>query len=225
MSRSFTSKEIHALEAVISAPRFGTYLRSANAERHGAMQLYCWNTEISAAFYVSLQFCELAVRNGAVKALEQAFGPTWHLNRGFYNTLARLRGPRRYQPRSDVENLARRLSTAGKVVAELKFAFWQYLFVVGQDQRLWLPYFPTAFPGCDSALTIAQARADIHQDIEVIRRLRNRIAHHEPIFSRNLDEDRDRIRKLIEWRNPDAAVWLDSIETVTNLLDRKPSFA
>lgn len=222
MSRSFTSTQIAALEAVLSAPRFAKYLQATGADRHRAMQLYCWNADISAAFFLTLQFCELAVRNGAVEVLEKEFGQTWHLNRGFYNTLPTLRGGKGYQPRDDVQSLAGRLPTPGKVVAELKFAFWQYLFVKGQDARLWTPHFAAAFPGYDQSLTIKQARAVMHQDIEHIRRFRNRIAHHEPIFYRNLSEDFSRIRKLIEWRSPDAAVWLDGAEHVTTLIAQKP---
>lgn len=202
MPSPFTTQQILDLEAVLSPPRFGTYLREAGGDRHKAMDLYCWNTDISAAFYVMLQFCELAIRNGAVEAVEAVFGPNWHLNRGFAYTLPVLRGGRGYQPRDDIQACAVRLPTAGKVVAELKFAFWQHLFVRGQQARIWDTHLAHAFPGYDKTLTPAQARARMFDHIEKIRRLRNRIAHHEPIFARNLREDRDRIRQIIDWRRP-----------------------
>ena len=167
-----------------------------------------------------VQFCEVAVRNGAVDALERTFGENWHLNRGFYRTLPRLHG--RYQPSDDIATCASRLPTAGKVVADLKFAFWQYLFVKGQDERMWNTQMAIAFPDRDPSLSVAQARAQMHGDIEKVRFLRNRIAHHEPIFSRRLDEDRDRIQKLVTWRRAGTGAWLASVQTVTNLLDRRP---
>lgn len=222
MSRSFSPHQITALEAVLSTPRFAKYLAATGGDRHRAMQLYCWNAEISAAFFLTLQFCELAVRNGAVEALEIEFGTSWHTNRGFYNTLPILRGGKGYQPREDVKQLGTRLATPGKVVAELKFAFWQYLFVKGQDARLWAPHFSNSFPGYDKTLSVKTARAVMHKDIEHIRRLRNRIAHHEPIFYRNLADDFAKVRKLIEWRSPEAALWLDSVENVTQLIAHKP---
>ena len=220
MPHQFSAQELLDLEAVLSAPRFATYLRAAGGDRHLAMELYCWNTDISAAFYFMLQFCELSIRNGSVEALEAVFGHNWHLNRGFYHTLPRLKG--NYQPADDVKYCAARLPTAGKVVAELKFAFWQYLFVKGQDQRIWAPQLANAFPGYDRALSVSQARALMHNDIEKVRFLRNRIAHHEPIFTRNLQEDRDRIRQLVAWRRGGSAIWLDSVEQVTALLAARP---
>lgn len=220
MAPVFTPTQIADLEAVLSGPRFGTYLREMAGDRDKAMQLYAWNTEISAAFYVTLQFAEVAVRNGAVEAIEIEFGPNWHLNRGFSHTLRVMR--RGYQPRDDLSACARRLPTAGKVVAELKFAFWQHLFVTGQDARLWLPHFQTVFPGSDPAKPIPRRRTDMFDTIEKIREFRNRIAHHEPIFGRNLVEEKDRIRSVVAWRRPGSAAWLDSIETVTGLLARRP---
>lgn len=222
MANTFTAQQILDLEAVLSPPRFGTYLREAGGNRHKAMELYCWNTEVSAAFYVMLQFCELSIRNGAVEAIETVFGPNWHLNRGFVYTLPVLRGGRGYQPRDDLQTCSSRLPTSGKVVAELKFAFWQHLFVRGQQARIWDTHLATAFPGYDKSLTPPQARTQMFDHIEKIRKLRNRIAHHEPIFARNLVEDRDRIRKVIEWRRPGTAQWVDSIEQVTAALASRP---
>lgn len=222
MHGSLTLAQVADLEQVLSPPRFATYLRETQGDRVGAMQLYCWNTEVSAAFYVMLQFCELSIRNGAVEAVEAEFGANWHLNRGFWATLRTLNGGRGYQPRGDLQSCATRLPTAGKVVAELRFAFWQYLFVTGQDARLWRPHFRRVFPGAPPQLAVDQARASMHRDVEQVRRFRNRIAHHEPIFSRNLAEDRDRIARLVRWRRPGAAAWLAGAEQVTRLLASRP---
>jgi len=220
MPHNFTNQQITELEAVLSPPRFGTYLREVGGDRQRAMDLYCWNTKISSAFYVMLQFCELSIRNGAVEATEAVFGANWHLNRGFIYTLP---VPKRgYQPRDDLTECARRLPTSGKVVAELKFAFWRHLFVKGQQARIWDPQLAGAFPGYDQTLTLGQARASLFDDIDEVRKFRNRIAHHEPVFARNLDEDYRRIRRIIEWRRPGAAVWLDGVQEVTGLLGNRP---
>lgn len=222
MPHQFTPQEIADLEAVLSAPRFATYLRETDGDRHGAMELYCWNTNVSSAFYVLLQFCELAVRNAAVEAIEKEFGENWHLNRGFAYSLKNPTKRNAYNPRNDLTQCAKRLPTAGKVVAELRFAFWQHLFVTAHDPRLWDQHFTDVFPGHDTTLTIAQARAQIYQDLDVLRRLRNRIAHHEPIFARDLDDDQKRTRRLISWRRPRTAAWLDTFETVTSTLRSRP---
>lgn len=222
MSYSFTANQIKDLEAVLSPQRFGTYLHETSGDRHRAMELYCWNTDISAAFYVMLQYFELAVRNGAVEAIEAVFGPNWHWNKGFKHTLPKHKGRRSYQPADDLTNCANKHQTAGKVVADLKFVFWQNVFVQGQDGRIWNKHFATAFPGYDKTLTIPQARDRVHTTIDGIRRFRNRIAHHEPIFQRNLATVRDEIRQIVEWRRPGTAQWLDTVENVTTLLTTRP---
>lgn len=222
MFQPFPVHEIDDFEAVLSAPRFATYLRAEHGDRVRALHLYCWNTEVSEAFYTLLQFCEVAVRNGAVQALEAEFGENWHLNRGFAHTLRRLNGGRGYQPADDLRHCAANCTTAGKVVAELKFAFWQYLAVKGQDKRLWLPQFETVFPGFDRRLTIPLARAKMHGDLQSIRKFRNRIAHHEPVFNRNLAADRDTILRLVEWRRPSVATWLREGESITRILATRP---
>ncbi|OAH29779.1 hypothetical protein AYJ05_11500 [Corynebacterium stationis] len=58
--------------------------------------------------------------------------------------------------------------------------------------------------------------------IENIRLLRNRIAHHEPVFTRNLRKDLQGMKELIEFRSPEAKAWVESLEEVSLLLDRRP---
>lgn len=126
------------------------------------------------------------------------------------------------RPRADLERLAGRLPAAGAVVAELEFAFWQHLFVVAQDPRLWDKHLRTAFPGILSRLTVPQAGERIHDRIQIVRDVRNRIAHHEPTFTRDLATDLDAAMKLIEWRRPSMAAWITDIEIVTDLLASRP---
>lgn len=52
------------------------------------------------------------------------------------------------------------MSTAGKVVAEQKFAFWEKTFIVGQDARLWTPHLHAAFPGIPVGTPIPTARVN-----------------------------------------------------------------
>jgi len=47
---SYSSNVINALERALSSERLSTYLVAANGDHAGALRLYVWNTEISAAF-------------------------------------------------------------------------------------------------------------------------------------------------------------------------------
>jgi len=110
----------------------------------------------------------------------------------------------------------------GKVVSELNFAFWEKVFTQGQDSRIWDAHLRTVLPGIPAGLTVAQARAQIFLDLERIRKFRNRIAHHEPIFARNLQNDYASIRELVEYRRAEAANWLGKVERVTGLIAIRP---
>jgi ribosomal protein L32E len=87
---------------------------------------------------------------------------------------------------------------------------------------LWTPHYTSAFPNADFSVSIYQARAKAKNHLEKIRKLRNRIAHHEPIFVRNIQEEYDRILEVIEWRSPISKDWVHKMQKVTDLNQEKP---
>ncbi|MGB8840465.1 MAG: hypothetical protein WCC64_05300 [Aliidongia sp.] len=218
----FTSDELRDLPIVISAPRFATYLQAADNDRDRALALYEWNLTLSAAFIVPLQVCEVAVRNGVVEVLEKVHGANWPWSNGFLRSLPRPKRLTDYNPEIDLRSVAAKMPTAGKVVAELKFAFWEKLFTAGQDSRLWNPHFQAAFPGAPATITIPIARTTAYNNLRSIRQLRNRIAHHEPIFTRNIADEYERLHDMIGWRSQVAAAWMDKKQGVTALIPLKP---
>jgi hypothetical protein len=219
---SFTPDELRELPHVISASRFATYLQACGNDREGALVLYQWNLTLSAASIVPLQVCEIAVRNGVAEAIEHVHGSTWPWSNGFLRSLPKPKKTTDYNPEQDLRATASRQPTTGKVIAELKFAFWEKIFTAGQDSRLWVHHFYAAFPGAPAAMPLSAGRARAHEDLRIIRHLRNRIAHHEPIFSRNLADDYRRIHELIAWRSPIAAAWVDRQQGVAALIALKP---
>lgn len=220
VSVSFTTEEIHALSKVLSAPRFATYLAAMGGDKEAALELYRWNMELSAAFLVPLQICEVSVRNAIVTAIESVYGANWPWEKGFQIS---LRNPSTgYSPRKDLVDLAGRLPTSGKIVAELKFVFWEKMLTHSHDAVIWNPFLRSVFPSSDTARTVQQLRSDGFAALQKIRDLRNRIAHHEPIFRRNVQDEYDRIRTLIAWVDPVAAAWVDKVQQVTAFIARKP---
>jgi len=216
----FTPEEIHSLPAVLSAPRFATYLAEKASDKHAALELYRWNMELSAAFLVPLQICEVSVRNSIVTAIEATYGANWPLEKGFVISLRNP--PWGYSPRRDLTELAAKLPTSGKIVAELKFIFWERMFTRSHDAAIWNPHFRTAFPNADDTKTVQQLRAEGFDKLQKVRDLRNRIAHHEPIFRRSIQEEYQRIRAIVAWTDQTAADWLDKVETVTGMAGLKP---
>lgn len=215
----FTADEINALPETFSAPRFATYLGEKNGHRVEALELYKWNLEISCAFFVPLQVCEVSIRNAISEAIELTYGANWPYEQSFEISLANPKNA--YSPRRNLlEN--RKLPTTGKIVAELKFVFWERMFTARHDQPIWNSHLRAALPNTDAQKSVQLLRREAFDALKAIRDLRNRIAHHEPIFRRNLQEEYDRVKEVVGWRSTVAADWLDKIENVTNLLANRP---
>ena len=77
-------------------------------------------------------------------------------------------------------------------------------------------------PNLDPGKTIAECRAEIYDELDQMRNLRNRIAHHEPIFTRNLHNDLARIHTLIELRCKIAADWMMANQQASGLIRSRP---
>lgn len=219
---AYTPFELDNLPSVLSEPRFATYLQAQANDRERALALYDWNLAVSAAFVAPIHVCEIATRNGVVEVVQQVHGADWPWSAGFLRSLPRPKRASDYNPATDLRAVAARLPTAGKIVAELKFAFWESLFTAGQDNRLWIPHFRAAFPGAPAETPISILRARAFRDLQLIRRFRNRIAHHEPIFKRDLSEDYQRLHDMVGWRSQTAARWMDRRQQATTLMSLKP---
>jgi hypothetical protein len=62
----------------------------------------------------------------------------------------------------------------------------------------------------------------VFQPLDDLRRLRNRIAHHEPILSRNIAADYGAILDLIRLISPTTADWIDDQSQVATVLAAQP---
>lgn len=215
----FTPDELHELPNIFSAPRFATYLAEKGGDRVAALELYQWNLELSCCFLAPLQVCEVSIRNAIAEAIELTYGANWPYDRSFEISLPNP--PRTYSPRGNLLQ-HRNEPTAGKIIAELKFVFWERMFTARHDNTIWNAHLHTVLPHVDATKTVQEVRREAYETLNDIRDLRNRIAHHEPIFRRNIQEEYDRIRKVIGWRSVVAADWLDKVETVTGMIAEKP---
>lgn len=210
---------VSAIGVVLSDARMSTYLTAANDDMGLALDLYGWNARVSAALLLPAHFAEVAVRNAVADALTDVYGDDWINNAPF--TLSLPSPSNVFNPRKNLQDERAKTSNPGKVIAELKFAFWQQMFTKRHDERVWKTQIETQFPRAEG-MDAKQLRGHIYAELEVIRRLRNRIAHHEPIFSRDLYSEFSRIFELIYLRSEEAAEWVQDMETVSNILLEKP---
>lgn len=108
----------------------------------------------------------------------------------------------------------------GKVIAELTFGFWRYLLAKRYQASLW-PAIVTAFPNHPAGSKAP--RVAVHDDIQRLQVLRNRIAHHEPIYRRNLQDDFNGMLSVASWISPDAAAWVANLSRVPSVLAQRPA--
>ena len=200
------SRSLQTLARLLSPQRFDTFVRAAGGDLETALRLYAWNIEISSAFWGSFHMLEVSLRNTLhTQLVTLAKRDDW------WN--ARLLLPRDSKKdllHNDTKKIVQEaISTAkgkqtakgeelesGHVVAELSFGFWIGMLANRYHQRLWEKTFVHTFPHYTGL------RIPLHDDLERLRKLRNRIAHHEPIFKRNLAIDHDKICGLIGFTLP-----------------------
>jgi hypothetical protein len=204
---SYDAVQCAALRAALSDERFATYLDVCNNDERDALRLYTWNTAVAAAFYGPLQACEVALRNAVDDALGFRYGHTWFDN----STIMRGAELRMARDARDRIQRAGKTATPGRVIAELGFGYWVGLFARSYDQTLWRSAFYEKFHP-------RPKRHDLFERLDRLRTLRNRVAHHEPIFQRNLRDDYERITDVLEQLSPKVRGWVDRHSRVYEVL-------
>ena len=201
MSFDYTDAVLDRLEATITADRLSTYLTMAAVDKRSTLLLYVRNTSLSEAFYAPLQGVEIAVRNALHRQLTEAFGESWYDLSSLHLEFAQ---------REKIAMARQKLQHVGKtiqpsnMVPELSFGFWTGILGRKYENSLWRPYLRNAFANARKPLL----RKSAHAALDQIRHLRNRIAHHEPILSRDLRADHNCILEVIRWICADTAAWI-----------------
>jgi hypothetical protein len=227
LQMSNTRAILSAIKDGLSPARIGTYEAEVRIKGDGdprAVALYTWNAQVSAALFFLLHFCEVVVRNAAADAPEAVYGPRWPWNPVFILSLPDPPHRNIYNPRANLNKVASQQPSTGKVIPELNFVFWQELFTHRHDVRLWDSHLKRVFPEHDPKEAMIAIRRSIYADLDVIRKLRNRIAHHEPIFTRNLRQDLDRMHRLVRLRSNLVASWVMINQIADIVISQLPLF-
>jgi hypothetical protein len=211
------------LRRLLSTPRFDTYAHAAQRagqQAGAAVTLYAWNARVAGAMLTPLHLCEIAIRNAVAEALEIVHGPRWPWVGGFEVSLPNPANA--YSPRQDLTLTRGRFQTTDRVVVELKFAFWESMFTSRHDNRIWTPHLLKVLPNLSASVPVSTHRLQLATDLKAIRLLRNRIAHHEPIFVRNLADDLAKAHAIVDARCPATAAWLTSDTTAATTIQSRP---
>lgn len=195
------------LEDAFSENRLGAY-RSKTDHEDEPCEVYLWNMELCEALYPALNAAEVGVRNELDKAISSYRDNNWWFSDGEllgeqeFGTYDKVKA-RLQDDDHPIEHPQR-----GHYVADLSFGFWTGLLhsFYEKNQRLWPTLLTedscyTPFAGAPKTL---QNRQDFFKRVNSIRKLRNRVFHHEPVWNRDtLDKDYKTILEVIGWVKPE----------------------
>jgi Abi-like protein len=202
----YSTDAIRNLELAIAKDRLGSYVAETKGDVQKAIILYEMNTLFSQGLYGILQPLEIAFRNSIHNVLGRGIGKNW------YDSF-----PLRHREAESVKEAKSHIArwshaiTPGRVVSELTFGFWTRLISRDYEKTMWVPHLHKAFPHLPKP-----DRAAVSLRLDSIKLLRNRIAHHERILSRDLRRDYSDIIETLEWICPTTAAWV----RVTNTFQR-----
>lgn len=207
------------LARMLSQPRLAKYKQSVpGGKLSAALELYTWNLAVSGAFFESLHFLEVGLRNTMDAALADWASTTLGASDPWYRDTA---VPLTSDSRSKVAQAISRSTDKGArpelpggVVAELSFGFWWSLLATNYNRSLWQPCLRHAFANA--------SRGRLHGELDHLRILRNRIAHHEPVHGRNLERDYVVMLETAERVAPRLSWWIDNTSRVPALLRERP---
>ena len=209
----------------LSRERLSKYLARSRGDLQQALALYVWNQEVGAALTVVVSQVEVCLRNRVAEALAGAFGAGWPRD-------ARLRHNHQ-EVRKELEKAESRLKkpvpSVGDIVAASDFNLWRELCKPVYAGVFWAKRIPVAFPHHTLPGKEREVLEAIHHRVDLILKLRNRIAHHEPIFGSNWekvgaklsDRHRDAI-ELLNWMSADLAAWTTSKDRFSTVMATCP---
>jgi hypothetical protein len=197
--------------------RFSGTVAANGGEAEDALRLYAWQARVMGGFWPLLQCAEVVTRNAVTYALQASFGASWLTNQAWLKTLP---SGGRKPPRAVFHELWRKYKAPSIVVANSEFWLWEHLLSARYEPHLWAKHFAHAFPGAAERGVSRQTLAD---QVEKIRRFRNRIAHHDQIVTLDLRALHQSALDVIRSVSPSFCAWAQSEFEVLGVIDRRPS--
>ena len=231
-------------EKAISTARFARYRTMGSDDDH-AWKLYRWNIDLVSAFSPLGSDLEVTLRNAISDQLSNHYGRSdwWaHPDLALDDETARALSTsvKKYQRR-----LTQGLVGAGKVISDQMFGTWVLLLGRGSttalgrpidyENNLWRPILRFAFDlgtRTPKGRPRRPTRDDVHKRARNVQLLRNRCAHHEPIFD-GVVETGNNIRtplltvweqaiELLSWMSPELAQLHRTANALPNIFQARP---
>ena len=206
----------------LTVERLTSYLVRTDRDEKAALRLYDWNIGVSGALLEDIGRLEVLFHNSVDRSLVDYSERKGRRTEWYEHD--RLFTP---EGRNDINNARKHARRAGKperrgkVIAELSFGFWKYLCSQSYLTSLWVPALTGVFPQHPDAPDPRAVRPDVHDRMTRLHKLRNRIAHHEPIHNRDLGGDWQALVQIAGWICPDTTKWIVARTGVACCLARR----
>lgn len=217
-------------ENIMSVARMSRYLTACGGNTQKAMTLYRQNLRLSQELFTVISCFEVALRNSINNHCLLSLGNDWLRNGAvasgiFDNQQCRLTASNI----KDAVQMLNKTYSHSKLVAELGFGFWRYMFAqnqftaIGKTLLRIFPAKPTSSP------SIQYNHTFVFNQLAQINNLRNRIAHHEPICFQKGNPVKDTtfirqqyglILQLFQWMAIDEAALLYGLDHINSICNQ-----
>jgi hypothetical protein len=193
----------------------------AGGNRRRALALYEWNANLNAALLHDFAHLEVGLRNFYDKALMGAVQPHdshWTDSdslAGLFPAVSGKDARTHTDLRSARVNAGGPTAPPGKLLAELTFGFWVLLTSSRHTSLVWTPHLQVLYP-------TGSQRSKIHAGLDDLRKVRNRVAHHEPVRVAEANIIIRRMRRYAGYISPELAHYIERTSTVDTLLRSRP---
>lgn len=218
-----------AFENVMSSKRMRRYLNVCDGDKRKAQTLYRLNLRLSQEMFTVISCYEVALRNAIDRIMTSSLGKDWLrdaiLPGGIFDNPL-LSSTVRIMYRAYNELITNGKYSSSKMLSAMEFGIWKYMFSAPQYRatgRRLLQIFPNK---PKSSAKIQLNNQYIFNELDAINRVRNRIAHHEPICflygqetvsTAYLQNCYKRIITLFSWMDIDTKSLLYGLDHVQNL--------
>lgn len=206
------------LERFLSKEKLKPYLK-CEQDKEKAITLFTHNLELSCQLYKILQIFELSTRNIFNDFLMKRYGYDW-INRK--DILSGNNG-KNTKLINDIEAIKFNFKNEIKknsynnndIISNLSLGFWVNLLSFDNNDKIWQPSLKKIFD-CYDRIVIQ----DIFRDVKDIR---NRIAHHETVLFKNIEEIKNNTLFILKIYSETLYEWtLKNIDTkIFRELDNK----
>jgi len=224
--KDYGEPDFEKIKLGISEPRITPYILATTDGNNlkQAVQIYQCNIQLSEALYSSLHTFEITFRNRVNQALVNNYGLSWYQSEFFTD-----------KDKDDIQDSIKNKKILKKDkekfillneildITNLNLGFWISLLNKKEYQQLiFNKCVKEIFPFAESK---DRNFTTINNKLKDIRRLRNRVYNHEPIWSPKYKakDKHETICLMIRWMCSETSIWLQSYDNFPKIYEQVSS--